>query len=159
MALHIRPAQRQDCAQMWRLMRELAIFERYIDSFAITPDIVEESGFNKNPPDFYSLVALDGDKLIGIAVYYFLPFTAQNRPAIYLKELYVDAAYRGQKVGEQLMLALQAEAKAHNCLQIKWTVAPWNEAGKRFYARLGAKQDNSWLNYEWKLEEQGPQAG
>jgi len=28
-------------------------------------------------------------------------------------------------------------------------VAPWNEAGKKFYERLGAKEDRNWLHYEW----------
>ncbi|KMK51863.1 diamine acetyltransferase [[Actinobacillus] muris] len=153
MTIQIRQAQRQDAAQMWRLMRELAVFEKYIESFAITPEIVEQCGFDKQPPDFHSLVAVEGDKLVGIAVYYFLPFTAQNRPAIYLKELYVDSDYRNQRVGEKLMQELKAEARQHRCLQIKWTVAPWNEHGKRFYARLGATQNTEWLNYEWQVED------
>lgn len=151
MRIQIRKAERQDAHQMWQLMRELAIFEKYIDSFAITPDIVEHSGFDKQPPDFHSLVAVEQDKVIGIAIYYFLPFTAQNRPAIYLKELYVDQNYRNQHIGEKLMQALKTEAQQHHCLQIKWTVAPWNEKGKHFYARLGAKQNNDWLNYEWSV--------
>ena len=50
------------------------------------------------------------------------------------------------------MRALQEEAKANNCTQIKWTVAPWNEGGIRFYERLGAKENNAWLNYEWNVE-------
>lgn len=84
-------------------------------------------------------------------VYYFLPYTAQNRPAIYMKELYVDEIYRGQKIGEQLMKALKIEAEQNNCTQIKWTVAPWNKAGQKFYERLGASENNEWLNYELKI--------
>ncbi len=151
MNISVRKAKRQDCQKMWRLMKELAIFEHYIDSFAITPEIVEECGFNKNPPDFYCLVAADEQNIVGIAVYYFLPYTAQNRPAIYLKELYIDKDYRGQKIGEKLMQALKVEAQNHGCLQIKWTVAPWNEAGKHFYEKLGAQQNNAWVNYEWQI--------
>jgi len=122
-----------------------------IDSFAITPEIVRESGFRKNPQDFYCIVAEDNDKIVGMLVYYFLPYTAGNRPAIYMKELYVDEKYRGQKIGEQLMAALKMEAQLNNCDQIKWTVAPWNEAGIKFYERLGAKENRDWLNYELKL--------
>ena len=151
MNIVIRKAERQDSAQMWQLMKELAIFEHYIDSFAITPAIVKQCGFDKNPPDFYSFVAVDQQQVVGIVVYYFLPFTAQNRPAIYIKELYVAQTHRGQRIGERLMQAVYAEAKRHQCLQIKWTVAPWNEDGKRFYEKLGAKQNNEWLNYEWSV--------
>ena len=85
-------------------------------------------------------------------VYYFLPYTAQNRPAIYMKELYVDENYRGQKIGEQLMNALKTEAEQNNCSQIKWTVAPWNKVGVKFYERLGARENTEWLNYEWNLK-------
>lgn len=80
-------------------MKDLAVFEEYIDVFAITPEIVRESGFQKNPPDFHCIVAENGDEIVGMLVYYYLPYTAQNRPAIYMKELYVSEAYRGQKLG------------------------------------------------------------
>lgn len=149
----IRKAERQDAPQMWELMRELAVFENYIDSFAITPEIVESSGFDKEPVDFYSFVAVDGERVVGLAVYYFLPYTAQNRPAIYLKELYISPDYRGQQIGDRLMQALKEEAKVHNCQQIKWTVAPWNKAGQAFYQKLGARENSDWLNYEWELDE------
>ncbi|WP_118975702.1 GNAT family N-acetyltransferase [Taibaiella koreensis] len=151
MPVTIRKAIEKDYEQLWILMRELAIFEQYIDSFAITPEIVRESGFRKNPPDFYCIVADDHDTLAGMLVYYFLPYTAQNRPAIYLKELYIAEPYRGQKIGGQLMHALRKEAEQNNCAQIKWTVAPWNEAGLKFYQRLGARENKDWLSYEWNL--------
>ena len=99
MNIKIRKAAEDDSHKIWTLMQQLAIFEKYIDSFAITPDIVKESGFRKNPPDFHCIVAEDEDKIAGMLVYYFLPYTAQNRPAIYMKELYVDENYRDQKIG------------------------------------------------------------
>ncbi|WP_435357806.1 GNAT family N-acetyltransferase [Emticicia sp. SJ17W-69] len=151
MSIIIRKAAEKDSDEIWFLMKELAVFEKYIDSFSITPEIVRQSGFQKNPPDFYCLIAENNNKIIGILVYYFLPYTAQNRPAIYMKELYVDENYRGQKIGEQLMNALKIEAQKNNCKQIKWTVAPWNTAGQKFYERLGAGENSDWLNYEWNL--------
>lgn len=151
MTIEIRKAVEDDSNQLWTLMKELAIFEKYIDSFAITPDIVRESGFKKRPQDFYCIVAEDSGKIVGMLVYYFLPYTAQNRPAIYMKELYVYENYRGNKIGERLVNALQEEARLNNCGQIKWTVAPWNEAGKKFYEKLGAKENRDWLNYELNL--------
>ncbi|MGR3806562.1 Acetyltransferases [Pasteurella testudinis DSM 23072] len=154
MTINIRKAVKEDSGNLWILMQKLAIFEDYIDDFAITPAIVQASGFDKTPPDFYCFVAEDQEnaRLAGMLVYYFLPYTAQNRPAIYMKELYVDEQYRGQKIGERLMQALKAEAKTHHCRQIKWTVAPWNQAGQRFYHTLGAKENREWLNYEWTLD-------
>jgi GNAT superfamily N-acetyltransferase len=147
----IRKAVEPDSEKLWLLMRDLAVFEKYIDVFAITPEIVKQSGFRKSPADFYSFVADHNGQIAGMLVYYYLPYTAANRPSIYLKELFVDPAYRGQKIGEQLMDALHEEAKLNNCAQIKWNVALWNEAGKKFYERLGAAENKQWLNYEWRL--------
>ena len=151
MGIVIRKAMESDSDKLWTLMKELAIFEKYIDSFAITPSIVRESGFRKSPPDFYCLIAEVDDRIAGMLVYYFLPYTAQARPVIYMKELYVDENYRGQRIGEQLMNALRKEAELNNCQTIKWTVAPWNEAGIRFYEKLGAKENRDWLNFEWNV--------
>lgn len=78
----IRSATKSDSEKIWILMEQLAIFENYIDRFAITPEIVKSSGFSKTPPDFYCLVAEDQDTIAGMLVYYFLPYTAENRPAI-----------------------------------------------------------------------------
>lgn len=64
-------------------MKELAVFEKYIDSFIITPEIVRFTGFQKIPPDFYSMVAEENDKIISMLMYYLLPYTTQNRPEIY----------------------------------------------------------------------------
>jgi ribosomal protein S18 acetylase RimI-like enzyme len=151
MGIIIRKAEEKDSENVWVLMKELAVFEKYIDSFAITPEIVRESGFRKNLPDFYCIVAEDNNQIVGMLVYYFIPFTAQNRAAIYMKELYVNENYRGKKIGEQLMNSLRKEAEINNCKQIKWTVAPWNKSGQKFYKRLGAYENNDWLNYEWNL--------
>lgn len=63
----------------------------------------------------------------------------------------MDHLYRGQKIREQLMSALRAEAENKNCGQIKWTVASWNESGKKFYEQLGATENTEWLNYEWNI--------
>lgn len=151
MDIKIRKAKESDSEKVWQLMHDLAVFEKYIGSFAITPEIVREKGFHKSPPDFYCIVAEDGNKIAGMLVYYFLPYTAQNKPAIYLKELYVDTPYRNQKIGEQLMNALKEEARLHGCGQIKWNVGPWNKRGIEFYERLGAREDSTWLNFSWDV--------
>lgn len=64
MAITIRKAIEDDSDKVFTLMKELAIFEKYIDAFAITPEIVQESGFRKSPPDFYCIVAEDNDKIV-----------------------------------------------------------------------------------------------
>ena len=64
----------------------------------------------------------------------------------------MDENYRGQKIREKLMNALRKEANNNNCEEIKWTVTPWNESGKKFYECLGANENTDWLIYEWNIK-------
>lgn len=52
MNITIRKAEEKDSEQLWQLMKELAVFEKYINSFAITPEIVRNSGFKKKSTRF-----------------------------------------------------------------------------------------------------------
>lgn len=148
----IRPMQREDVHQVFDLMRDLAVFERYIDRFAHSPETVAAAGFDKQTPDFYALVAADETRVDGVLVYYFLPYTAANRPAIYMKELFIRENARGQGLGKRLMKALKEVAQAKGCSHIQWTVAPWNTPALHFYENLGAVENRDWLHYYWDVE-------
>ncbi|OUJ70045.1 diamine acetyltransferase [Hymenobacter crusticola] len=129
-------------------MEGLADFEHYRDTFAVTADVLYQHGFAQTPPDFYCLVARSADgPLAGMLVYYFIPFTASARPTLFIKELFVTEAYRGQHVGEALLRAAAQAAVAHGCGAVRWAVASWNEAGQRFYERLGAQVNPVWIDY------------
>lgn len=147
MPMTIRLATEDDIPQLLRLMRALAVFEHYIDSFAVTEEVLLERGFRTQPPDFYALVAEQQDTLVGMLVYYIVPFTATATPTLYMKELYVDDMVRGQGIGEFLMRAAAQVALANGCGAIRWTVANWNTGGQRFYERLGAKANPVWIDY------------
>ncbi|MBG8552565.1 GNAT family N-acetyltransferase [Hymenobacter guriensis] len=137
-----------DIPALLPLMEGLADFEHYRDTFAITPELLYQQGFAQQPPDFYCLVARHADgQLGGMLVYYFIPFTASAKPTLFIKELFVAEAYRGHHLGEELMRAAARAAVAHGCGAMRWAVAAWNEAGRRFYERLGAQANPVWVDY------------
>ena len=142
--MRIRKAIEQDVPNLLPLMRELAKFEKYLDDFAVTEETLVEQGFAKSPPDFHCFVAEENDALIGMLVYYFVPFTYRARPNLIIKELYVAEGHRSKGIGECLMKAIANEAVQMNCGQIKWWVAKWNHRSIQFYERLGARIDNDW---------------
>ncbi len=150
----IRKAQEQDIPQLLPLMRGLAEFEHYIDVFAITEEVILDHGFRRNPPSFHCFVAEDPDagNLVGMLVYYFIPYTAIAKPTLYIKELFVGEGARNLGIGESLMKAVAREAVAHQCGVIKWEVAPWNKDSMRFYERLGAEPNHDWVDYGMKPE-------
>ncbi len=72
----------------------------------------------------------------GLAAYSFLwPAIGPTR-SLYLKELYVPAAYRGRGVGRLLMRAVFEAAARHGCSRVEWTTDVANTGAQAFYARL-----------------------
>lgn len=151
MAITIREFNKNDIRRLYELMKALASFENYLDSFKITPSSLLTDGLMKYQPDFHCLVADNQKTVVGYLVYYYLPFTAKNQPAIYMKELYVDLQYRGQQIGARLMQRLKSIAIEQHCCHIQWTVAPWNTTACHFYQQLGAYENKDWLHYQLDL--------
>jgi GNAT superfamily N-acetyltransferase len=148
----IRAAKETDIAKLLVLMKGLAHFERYIDVFAVTEDHLLEQGFRRTPPDFHCFVAEEAGELVGMVVYYFIPFTAIARPTLFIKELFVAPAGRGKGTGRLLMKAVAEVAVRKGCGAIKWQVAPWNKDGIRFYEQLGAKANPDWVDFGMSQE-------
>jgi GNAT superfamily N-acetyltransferase len=146
--MRIRKAVEADIPNLLPLMRELARFERYDDDFAITEEMLREQGFRRSPPDFQCFVAEENQKLIGLLVYYFVPFTYRAKPNLIIKELYVADGRRGEGVGRLLMKAAVREAEQAGCGMIKWWVAKWNDRGIEFYEQLGARIDPDWHEFQ-----------
>ena len=150
--MRIRKAVEADVPNLLPLMRELARFEGYDDAFAITEGVLCEQGFRRSPPDFECLVAEEGPQLVGLLVYYFVPFTYRAKPNVIIKELYVADGHRSKGVGQLLMKAIAKEAEQAGCGVIKWWVAKWNDRGIQFYERLGAKIDPDWHEFQMSEE-------
>jgi ribosomal protein S18 acetylase RimI-like enzyme len=147
-----RPFARADAAEMIGLMRELAVFEDYIDEFAVTEADLIENGLGASPR-FGALVAYrEGEEgLLGIAVHYVIPWTYDLKPTLVLKELYVAERARGLGVGRALMQSLCREAMSIGAPRIAWSVLPDNERAQRFYASLGGRKD---AKFEpWTMDE------
>ncbi|MEP7067432.1 MAG: GNAT family N-acetyltransferase [Gemmatimonadota bacterium] len=149
-SFRIRRAVEHDVPALLTLMRGLAEFEGYDAAFAVTEDTLVEQGFTREPPDFYALVADSSEStpgLLGMLVYYLIPFTFRARPTLLIKELHVAEPGRGIGIGEALMRGAARAAITHGCAAIKWQVADWNASARKFYERLGATPDPMWVDY------------
>lgn len=149
--LHVRPFTHDDVEAVWELMRALAVFEGYIDAFAVTPDDLRLYGLGATPA-FGVFVAAKGEVLAGIAVHYRIPWTYDLKPVVVLKELYVAEAFRGEGVGQALFARLRANAVEIGASALRWTVLPDNMAAQRFYAGQGAARDADWQHWTLPLQ-------
>ena len=83
------------------------------------------------------VMAFDEGGAVGFATWG-LVFPAGLGAALYLKELYVDAAARGSGAGRALLAHLVRIAEAEGCTRFDWQTDGPNLEAQRFYATLGA---------------------
>ncbi len=153
----IRRAQKEDCPRILELVKELADYERAPDEVTVSLEHFTESGFGVNPvwwafvAESTSLVDNDNPKkettstIQGFALYY-IRFSTWKGQRMYLEDLLVTDAVRGQGIGMLLFDALMKEAKEKNLSAIVWQVLEWNEPAINFYKKLNASFDGEWVN-------------
>ena len=62
--------------------------------------------------------------------------------SVYLADLYVESAARGQGVGRALMAATAAAGRVQGARLMMWSVLRSNERARRFYATIGREIDD-----------------
>ena len=145
-ALRIEPARPGDVDLIVSLVRELAEFERLLDKVVITPQDVLRDLFGPRPYA-EAVIASVGGEPAGFALWFHNYSTFAGRPGLYLEDLYVRPAFRGQGHGEAMLQYLAALALQRDCARFEWSVLDWNEKAIGFYQRLGAEPMNDWTVY------------
>ncbi len=144
MEIKIRKAVREDCVRMMELIQELAIYEKAPDEVTVSLAHFEESGFGANPV-WWAFVAEVEGVVVGMALYY-VRYSTWKGQRMYLEDILVTEAMRGQKIGSHLFDALIIEAKEKGFNGINWQVLDWNEPAINFYKKYNANFDPEWVN-------------
>ena len=147
----IRTGVKEDLPQVLQLIKELAAYEKEPDAVDTTVEQLEQDGFG---PDsvFSFLVADTGDKVVGMALYYWSYSTWKGK-CMYLEDLVVTKAYRQQGVGRQLFGQLIRIARENDAHRLSWQVLDWNESAIKFYETLNARFDADWINCKLTREQ------
>jgi len=141
----IRFATAADCPLLLRLIRELAVYERAPDAVVASEEDLRQHGFGTDPQFEAILAFLDGEPA-GVALFHTRFSTWLGRPGMFLEDLYVTEAARGQGVGRRLMARLAGIAVERGWGRIDFHVVDWNPA-RDFYHRLGMGPVGGWLRY------------
>ncbi len=139
----IRPLEPRDVEALYRMIVELAEFEKIAHLVMTSPEKLAADAFAPEP-QFFARVAESDGELVGYAVYSFAYYTFTGR-WLYLDDLYVHERARGTGTGKALLAALADDALARGCFGIQWFVLDWNEKAISFYDAIGAKIDRAWL--------------
>jgi GNAT superfamily N-acetyltransferase len=150
-ALVIRDAGPEDAGTILGLIRELAAFEQEPDAVVATEADLRRDGWGA-VPRFYCRLAVLDHVVCGYALWFFNYSTWRGRVGLYLEDLYVTPAARGQGVGERLVRDVARIALGQGAGRLDFNVLDWNPA-RGFYARLGIHELAGWRPY--RLEAAG----
>ncbi|MES2647313.1 MAG: GNAT family N-acetyltransferase [Bacteroidota bacterium] len=144
MGITIRQAVEADFATVLDLIKGLAAFQQTPEKVT---NSVEQMITDKDL--FHCLIAEDeSGKMAGIATYFYAYYTWSGK-SLYLDDLYVPEAFRGQKAGTMLLDKLFEIARTENCKRVRWQVSGWNEPAILFYKKLGADIDKEVYNCDF----------
>jgi GNAT superfamily N-acetyltransferase len=146
----IRPATPDDVPVILGLIRELADYERTVESVVATEADLASALFGDDAVPTCLLAELDGE-VVGFALWFRNFSTWLAKPGLYLEDLYVKPAARGSGLGRQLLMELVQIAREHGYGRVEWSVLDWNSAAIGFYRSLGAAPNDEWTT--WRLDD------
>jgi GNAT superfamily N-acetyltransferase len=141
----IRPAQPDDLGEICALIRELADYEELAHEVVLVEDEVGQWLFSDERVAHVLIAATDDGAVAGMALWFPTFSTFLGKPGIWLEDLFVRPAFRGQGHGLALLQALRSMTDG----RVEWNVLDWNEPSIRFYESLGARPVEGWTRYRW----------
>lgn len=146
MSAQIRFAEARDVPVIAELIRGLARYEKLGDAVVMTEALLATNLFGPRPYA-ETLLAEDGDSVVGFALFFHNFSTFLAKPGIYLEDLFVVTEQRGHGVGRALLERLAQIAVERGCGRLEWAVLDWNRDAIAFYERLGARPNADWTVY------------
>lgn len=143
-SFQIRPATARHLPILLRLIRALAKYEKLTHEVNATAQRLRRHGFGRHRY-FSTLICWQGREPVGYALYFFTYSTFKAAPILYLEDLFVVPAHRGQGAGKALLSAVARVARERGCVRMEWLVLRDNAPAIRFYKRIGASLRREWI--------------
>ena len=143
MTLAIRPARPGEAALVLAFVRELAEYEKLSHEVAATEAMIDAALFGTQPRVFCDIAEWDGAP-VGFALWFPDFSTFSGRTGIYLEDLFVRPAHRGNGIGKALMANLARRCAMNGWSRLQWAVLDWNTPSIAFYKSLGAVLLDEW---------------
>jgi GNAT superfamily N-acetyltransferase len=142
-SLTIRRARPDEAGLVLSLVRELADYEKLLHEVEATEATIGAALFAEHPRLFCEIAEWDGEPA-GFAVWFVNFSTFSGRSGIYLEDLFVRPAQRGNGIGKALLAHLAKQCVANGWSRLQWSVLDWNAPSIEFYKSLGAVLMDEW---------------
>lgn len=151
MSINIRKARPTDIPAIYKLICELAIFEKEPDAVEVTEEELFKYGFSEEA--FYNcIVAEEEGEVVGIALFYFR-FSTWKGKAVHLEDLIVTQSHRGKGIGRALYDEVLLYSQAQGVRRVQWEVLDWNQPAIEFYEASGASLLKDWYLAQMHTQE------
>ncbi len=141
-AFHLCFANESDVELILYFIKALAVYEKMIDSVVATKELLHQTIFIENKAEV--ILAYDGQKPIGFALFYTTYSTFQGKPSLFLEDLFIEELYRGKGYGKKIISFLASLALDRNYARMDWMCLDWNQKSIDFYQSIGAKKLDHW---------------
>ena len=143
MSLTIRRARPDEAGLVFSLVRELAEYEKLSHEVHASEADIADALFGTNPRLFCDIAEWNGEPA-GFAVWFVNFSTFAGSHGIYLEDLFVRPALRGNGIGKALLIHLAKHCLAQGWSRLQWAVLDWNAPSIAFYKSLGAELMDEW---------------
>ena len=127
-------------------IKELAEYERLSHEVSATEELLRFHLFGERR-EAEVVIGQHADEPAGFALFFHNFSTFLGRPGIYLEDLYVKPAFRGNGIGRAMLVYLAGLARERDCGRLEWSVLDWNEPAIGLYRGIGAVPMDDWTVY------------
>src|SRR5450631_235279 len=120
--MKIRRAVEADLEILEAFIRDLAHYERALESAQATPDQLRQSFFGASPQVYCDLIETEDGDAAGFAVWFLNYSTWTGTHGIYLEDLFVEAGVRGHGHGKALLAELARICVERGYERLEWAV-------------------------------------
>jgi GNAT superfamily N-acetyltransferase len=143
MSIAIRPARPDEAGLVLSFVRELAEYEKLAHEVEATEATIADALFGASPRVYCDIAEWSGEPA-GFQVWFVNFSTFSGRHGIYLEDLFVRPALRGNGIGKALLAHLAGRCVDNGWSRLQWSVLDWNTPSIEFYKSLGAVLMDEW---------------
>ncbi|MFT7344069.1 MAG: ribosomal protein S18 acetylase RimI-like enzyme [Lentimonas sp.] len=141
--IKIRQAESQDVDDIYKLIKELALYEKAPEQVTNTSHQLQIDLFDKKICE--AIVAEIDNQVVAFALYY-TSYSTWKGASMYLEDFYVSVNLRRKGIGQMLFNEVIRIAKSRKMARMDWQVIDWNSLAISFYKKNNAILEPEWLN-------------